>query len=86
MLDSGTVNTALTDSGTVNKAMSDTGPVNKATTDTGTIQNEHGARLYGNIGVTTTQQMIEAEREVVKFNIVDYIIGSFKKRFCILIY
>lgn len=40
----------------------------------------------GNIGVTTTQQMIEAEREVVKFNIYDYIIEEFKQRFCILVY
>lgn len=57
---------------------------------TGNIDNnetlKHTARMYGNIGVTTTQQMIEAEREVVKFNIMDYIIDSFKKRFCILIY
>ena len=40
----------------------------------------------GNIGVTTTQQMIEAERDVVKFNIIDYIINDFKRRFCILVY
>lgn len=57
---------------------------------TGNIDNsetlKHKARLYGNIGVTTTQQMIVAEREVVKFNIMDYIIDSFKKRFCLLIY
>lgn len=43
-------------------------------------------RAYGNIGVTTTQQMIDEERRVVKFNIYDYIIDSFKKRFCILVY
>lgn len=41
---------------------------------------------YGNIGVTTTQQMINEEREVVKFNIVNYIIEDFKQRFCILVY
>ena len=43
-------------------------------------------RAYGNIGVTTTQQMIDEERRVVKFNISDYIIESFKRRFCLLIY
>lgn len=43
-------------------------------------------RAYGNIGVTTTQQMIEAERAVVAFNIYDYIINSFRSRFCLLIY
>lgn len=43
-------------------------------------------RIHGNIGVTTTQQMIEEERRVVKFNLTDYIIDSFKRRFCLLIY
>ena len=44
------------------------------------------ARMWGNIGVTTTQQMINEQREVVKFNISDYIIESFIKRFCLLVY
>lgn len=43
-------------------------------------------REFGNIGVTTTQQMIESERNVVKFNIVNYIVEDFKQRFCLLIY
>lgn len=40
----------------------------------------------GNIGVTTTQAMIEEERKVVQFCIDDYIISSFKRKFCILVY
>lgn len=44
------------------------------------------ARMWGNIGVTTSQQMIKEQREVVEFNISDYIIDSFKRRFCLLIY
>ena len=40
----------------------------------------------GNIGVTTTQRMIQEQREVVAFNTIDYILQSFKKRFCILVY
>ena len=48
--------------------------------------NTRTGRTFGNIGVTTTQQMIEAERDVVKFNIVDYIVEEFKQRFCLLIY
>ena len=35
----------------------------------------------GNIGVTTTQQMLEAEREVVQFNIYDFIVKSFCDKF-----
>ena len=51
--------------------------------DTGTVTRE--LRTYGNIGVTT-QSMIEEERKVVQFCIDDYIIDSFKKKFCILVY
>lgn len=43
-------------------------------------------RAYGNIGVTTTQQMIEEERRVVDFDMDHVIIQEFKKTFCLLIY
>lgn len=46
----------------------------------------HTGRAYGNIGVTTTQQMIEQERESVLFNMFHVIINDFKMRFCLLIY
>lgn len=52
--------------------------------DTGSVTRE--TKRGGNIGVTMTQQMIEAEREVDKFNIYDFIVDSFKRRFCILVY
>ena len=40
----------------------------------------------GNIGVTTTQQMLEQERKIAEFNMISYIAQSFKQRFCLLIY
>ena len=43
-------------------------------------------RSYGNIGVTTTQQMIEQERDTAKFNIFQVILDEFKQRFCVLVY
>lgn len=43
-------------------------------------------RARGNIGVTTSQQMIEAQREVVQFNVYSYIVRSFIDRFCIELY
>ena len=43
-------------------------------------------RRTGNIGVTTTQQMLEQERAIAEFNITEYITKSFKQRFCIMIY
>lgn len=45
------------------------------------------SRIHGNIGVTTSQQMLEQELEVApKLNIMNVIIDSFKKRFCLLVY
>lgn len=46
----------------------------------------HKGRTIGNIGVTTSQQMIEQERNVADFNIYQIIIDDFKNRFCLLIY
>lgn len=65
---------------------------NQTQTNTGTSSGTESGEVkrsrheYGNIGVTTTQQMINEEREVVKFNMVNYIIEDFKQRFCILVY
>lgn len=49
-------------------------------------KNKRTGRAYGNIGVTTTQQMIEEERRVSEFDIDHIIINEFKKAFCLLIY
>lgn len=57
---------------------------NGESADTGTVTRT--TKRGGNIGVTMTQQMIQAEREVDRFNIYDEIVDSFKRRFCILIY
>lgn len=43
-------------------------------------------RAYGNIGVTTTQQMIQSERDIAKFCLSDIIISDFIRRFCILVW
>ena len=47
---------------------------------------KHTAYMYGNIGVTTTQQMIEAEREVVQFSVIEFIADDFKNEFCLSVY
>lgn len=43
-------------------------------------------RRTGNIGVTASQDLIQKEREVAEFNIIDHITESFKKRFCLMVY
>jgi hypothetical protein len=46
----------------------------------------HSGHLYGNIGVTTSQQMLQSEIDISKFIVQDYIIEQFKERFCLLVY
>lgn len=72
--------------GTVGNANTDTGTIGNVVADTGTILHEYSQKAQGNIGVTTTQEMIKQEREVVKLNVTNYIIDSFKQRFCLLVY
>ena len=43
-------------------------------------------RAHGNIGVTTSQQMIESERDLVIFNLYDVIAESFIENFCLMVY
>lgn len=44
-------------------------------------------RAYGNIGVTTTMQMIREEMNLREdFNIYDVITQSFKAKFCVMVY
>lgn len=76
----------VTDAG--NRSQTTTGTDNRTQTgtDTGTVDTVYTNTEQGNIGITTTQQMIEAERELVRFNIYDVIIESFKQRFCLLNY
>lgn len=43
-------------------------------------------RAHGNIGVMSTQDMINQEREVVMFNLYEVIINEYIERFCIQVY
>lgn len=76
----------VTDSGTRSQTTSSTDSRTQSGTDTGTVETEFTDQDYGNIGVTMTQQLIDAERDLVRFNIYDLIIDDFKQRFCVLIY
>lgn len=52
----------------------------------GKSSSKHVGTVRGNIGVTTSQQMIEEQRKVVNFCVYDVIIDSFQRRFCLLVY
>lgn len=47
---------------------------------------QHTAHLYGNIGVTTSQQMINEELTMRRSDLESYIIEDFKNRFCVMVY
>lgn len=46
----------------------------------------HSYTEYGNIGVTTTQQMLQSQRDLAMFNIFDVIAKDFIKQFCVMVY
>ena len=75
--------------------------LNETTTESGTASVNHGeiidnsgnnnlvrrSHIAGNIGVTTSQQMLEQEIIVsAKLNVYNYIMNSFKDSFCLEVY
>lgn len=84
--DSANMVTSESDSGTIDNTGTVTNNMITSSTNNGTDNGSRTLKIKGNIGVTTTQQMIEEERKVSKFNIYDYIVKSFKRRFCIMLY
>ena len=48
--------------------------------------NIHKARLFGNIGVTTSQQMLQSELDIARWNMYEHIADLFCQEFCIMVY
>lgn len=67
----------------VNKDLSESSSEGTTTVD-GT--NTHEGHLYGNIGVTTSQEMLKQELDIARFNLFDQIADLFIKEFCICVY
>lgn len=84
--DTGTLSISGTQGGTDTHDGTDTGTISKAGTDTGTIGTAEMVHIEGNIGVMSTQNMINQEREIALFNLMDHIINDFKHAFCIMKY
>ena len=59
---------------------------NESGTNKRDLTHKRTGRTHGNIGVTTSQQMIQSEREVAMFNIYDIIANSFVENFCLMVY
>jgi hypothetical protein len=56
--------------------------------NTSTLDNTgvHSGYIHGNVGVTTSQQMLESELDLGYWNIYSRITDMFLKEFCIMIY
>ena len=76
----------VTNTGTVsdNGKYSSNGTTNENGKDNYT--NIHKARLFGNIGVTTSQQMLQSELDIARWNMYEHIADLFAQEFCIMVY
>ena len=70
------------DNVSVRRTTDTSGNVGEAGTDSFT----HSNHTHGNIGVTTSQQMIEAQRSVVRYSLIDEIAADYRDAFCLSIY
>lgn len=50
------------------------------------LKDTHELRAYGNIGVTTSQQMLQQELDIARWNIYQQIADMFIEEFCITVY
>lgn len=82
----GTVRTAGTtaNTGTSGNQYADT--TNSSDSGDDSYTNTHTARMYGNIGVTTSQQMLQSELDLARWNMYEHIADLFASEFCIMIY
>ena len=63
------------------------GTANTTNTDKDSGTRDYTIKAYGNIGVTTSQQMLESEMQLRgKYDIYSIIVSEFRDKFCILIY
>lgn len=86
-----------TGSNTRQASDSSTGSSTRSGSDSSTQELTHGeqiadsgsrtSRIHGNIGVTTSQQMLQSELDLApNLNIYQYITADFRKRFCVEVY
>lgn len=67
-------------------SQSETKTLNESNQRTDNLKINHTAHLYGNIGITTSQQMLKEEIEIRKNNIYNMIADMVIQEFCIMIY
>lgn len=75
-----------TENGTITNTETGKDTENESVNDGRTGRHTRTGRAHGNIGVTTSQQMIQSERDLVVFNLYDMIAESFIENFCLMVY
>lgn len=79
-----------TDTGTVRDSGSASGSYfnsnNNDETGNDSFENIHKGRMFGNIGVTTSQQMLQSELDIARWNMYEHIADLFASEFCIMVY
>lgn len=74
------------DSANDNVSVSRTTDTSGNVDETGTDSFTHVNHTHGNIGVTTSQQMIEVQRKVVRYSLIEEIAADYRDAFCLSIY
>lgn len=65
---------------------SDSSMAQTSSTGSSSRKSRHSGWVHGNIGVTTSQQMLMSERDVAEFSIYDVIAQDFAREFCLYVY
>ena len=68
------------------QALTDSAKAETTDSTNGSGTNTHAGRVHGNVGVTTSQEMIRAELDLRKTDIYEIITREFIEKFCILVY
>ena len=80
----------VTNTGTERNAGSGSGTYNNTNSNgesgDDSYENKHIGRMYGNIGVTTSQQMLQSELDIATWNMYEHIADLFASEFCIMVY
>ena len=79
-------NGSITRTGTASNALSNTNQGSDSDQSSDSYTNVHKARLFGNIGVTTSQQMLQSELDIARWNLYEHIADLFCNEFCIMVY
>ena len=72
-----------TDTTTTTKTATGTNTDAETRTETGTDTTDRETHISGNIGITTTQEMLKQEREIVNFVFLDEYISAWVNAFCV---